>query len=270
MWPAGWIPLPSPLLLEDCALYLLPHFGPDEARYFFPDAQIAGSARAMEVVLEQLKRSFPDDRRKLLLAHCFAAGGQAAARTAQPVGGAAAGCRWKPSRLRLRGPRPPARPPNPARLHPLRGLPPCPTPLRRRARPKSATLLDSQTLALRPIPLPCPYELVERSGRVEELVAFAEENRGSEAYCSLRLTDRAVDYAIERRLRELLPGLLLLQGQAPSLQADAVLRPEELSALSPLSLLRRYMQSVGGRAAGQGTGGLVPPCLGGRRPAASA
>lgn len=239
-------PFAQPLLLEDCALYLLPHFGPDEARYFFPDAQIAGSARAMEVVLEQLKRSFPDDRRKLLLAHCFAAGGQAGGsdRSAQ-VGGSgrvpletfegfdyvALGHLHAPQTLRgfIR----------------YAGSP-LPYSFAEAGQAKSATLLDSQTLALRPIPLPCPYELVERSGRVEELVAFAEENRGSEAYCSLRLTDRAVDYAIERRLRELLPGLLLLQGQAPSLQADAVLRPEELSALSPLSLLRRYMQGVEG------------------------
>lgn len=200
----------------------------------------------MEVVLEQLKRSFPDDRRKLLLAHCFAAGGQAGGsdRSAQ-VGGSgrvpletfegfdyvALGHLHAPQTLRgfIR----------------YAGSP-LPYSFAEAGQAKSATLLDSQTLALRPIPLPCPYELVERSGRVEELVAFAEENRGSEAYCSLRLTDRAVDYAIERRLRELLPGLLLLQGQAPSLQADAVLRPEELSALSPLSLLRRYMQSVEG------------------------
>ena len=237
-------PFAAPILTDDCAFYLLPHFGTEEARYYFPDRELPGFAAAMEMVLNEMRRNFSGSRKNILLAHCFAAGGTAAGsdRSAQ-VGGSA---RVPVTAFEgfdyvalghLHGPQT------------LSGFvryagSPLPYSFAECGQEKSCTLLDTDTMEIRILPLPAPYTLLEKSGEAEQLIAYAEQNAGSDTYYSLNLTDKSVDYAIERRLRSLLPNLLLLRGRAPKLQGGAALEPEALNALSPMALLQKYMEDV--------------------------
>ncbi len=236
-------PFAPPLLTDECAFFLLPHFGADEARYYFPGRELPGMAAAMEAVLQGFLQSPVGDRRRVLLAHCFAAGGEAAGSDRSALVGGSA--RTPVSAFEgfdyvalghLHGPQT------------LGGFvryagSPLPYSFAESGQAKSCTLYDTKDGSLRVLPLPAPYELVEKSGPAEALLELARQQRGSEAFWSLTLTDRAVDHALERELRECLPHLLLLRGRA--VRAGSVeLGPEALSALSPLALVQRYLREV--------------------------
>lgn len=238
-------PFASPIETDDCVFFLLPYFTADEARYFFPDTEIQGMAQAMDVVLSQMKRRLLPNKRNILLSHCFAAGGSVSGsdRSAQ-VGGSArvALASFEGFDYAALGHLHAAQSPAPGVRY---AGTPLPYSFAEAGQQKSVTLYDTASGTITPLPLPMPYTLIEKKGSAEELLSFAQDAADPSVYYSLALTDKSVDFLIERELRQRLPNLLLLQGLSPVPAGGVQLTPQELASLSPMGLLRQYMESEG-------------------------
>lgn len=66
----------KPVTLADTQFFLLPYFEPIQARQLFEDDQIRTVNQAMERLVKAMQTKFAPDKKHVLIAHFFAAGGQ--------------------------------------------------------------------------------------------------------------------------------------------------------------------------------------------------
>ena len=239
----------APVVLEDTAFFLLPWFSNDQARALFPDATIRTAADAMQIVCDRMRELFLPDKRNVLIAHCFAAGGQTSEsdRSAE-LGGAgrialAAFDGFDYVAL--------------GHLHRAQQLAPhirysgtpYPYSFTEAGQDKTFTLLDTDTMTITALPALSETGRTLRvlRGSFEQLRDFAHWDTAREDYLAVTLTDCPAGAERLALLREDYPHLLLLEGTRPEgIETGSTLTTQELSALTPEALLTRFCEETAG------------------------
>ena len=226
-----------------CRVHVLPHFSVDQARSLYPTEaeEIRGVNDACRALLKDA--DLAPDKPNILLAHLFVAGGETQAGSsdrAAVVGGAgkvdaslferfdyvALGHlhrpQWVGERIRYSGT-------------------PYPYSLSEAGQEKSITLYDTESRACTVVPIPRQRDVRVLSGTYEELLSGAP----SQDYLRLEIADRAVDAQVLDKLRVLYPCAVEVRGASHAAEMGGALTREEIGAISPLEVMRRFMQERG-------------------------
>lgn len=257
----GRLELPvRPLFIEDCLVYVLPWFSPEEVRPHFPGREIRGTQQAMEAVLDEIRSGWGEEgasKKRILAAHCLVMGGEISdSDTAARIGGASAvsasvfhgfdyaalGHLHKPQTVS--GPE--------GTLIRYCGSP-LPYSFSESGQEKSFSLYDSETGAFRTVSYPPPLTLIEKKGSYEELLSSAgsqppqnESDASPLEYVKITVTDRFAGQEVYRRMQEAYPGLLQFAGRVPEQEETAGLTLEEVTRLSPEELAARFLEDQTG------------------------
>lgn len=238
----------EPVVLGDTAFFLLPYFNAEEARYLYPDREIRGAADAMAVVCEDLRAQRAAGKCNILVAHCFAAGGE----TGESDRAAVLGSAGRVPLAAFAGFDYVAL----GHLHRAQQLACGDTILRYSGTPypysfgeagqeKSFTLLDTQTMELSTIPVPPSRPLRILRGEQAALLENAPWDKAREDYLKIELTDSPPHLWLMAAFREYYPNLLEFQGLRQSGEGQGI-TVQELEELRPLDLVRKFCEEVGG------------------------
>lgn len=238
----------EPVVLGDTAFFLLPYFNAEEARYLYPDREIRGAADAMAVVCEDLRAQRAAGKCNILVAHCFAAGGE----TGESDRAAVLGSAGRVPLAAFAGFDYVAL----GHLHRAQQLACGDTILRYSGTPypysfgeagqeKSFTLLDTQTMELSTIPVPPSRPLRILRGEQAALLENAPWDKAREDYLKIELTDSPPHLWLMAAFREYYPNLLEFQGLRQSGEGQGI-TVQELEELRPLDLVTKFCEEVGG------------------------
>lgn len=238
----------EPVVLGDTAFFLLPYFNAEEARYLYPDREIRGAADAMAVVCEDLRAQRAAGKCNILVAHCFAAGGE----TGESDRAAVLGSAGRVPLAAFAGFDYVAL----GHLHRAQQLVCGDTILRYSGTPypysfgeagqeKSFTLLDTQTMELSTIPVPSSRPLRILRGEQAALLENAPWDKAREDYLKIELTDSPPHLWLMAAFREYYPNLLEFQGLRQSGEGQGI-TVQELEELRPLDLVTKFCEEVGG------------------------
>lgn len=234
-------------------VWLLPWFTTEKARAVFPESaeEIDSMEDAFRVVLDSVRARFVPGRRQILLAHAFLVDAETClSDRAAEVGRAAALGRGVFEGFdyvalgHLHGPQ------NVGAHIRYSG-----TPMKyafgsEESQEKSVTLLDTETLERKIIPLPALHERTSVEGTYEQVLSAAglsdAQRRG---YVRARITDRYVGLEAMASLRETYPLLLEASGLSYDREDAGVrmtLEELEREADDPQSIFRRFCEDCAG------------------------
>ena len=234
-------------------VWLLPWFTTEKARAVFPESaeEIDSMEDAFRVVLDSVRARFVPGRRQILLAHAFLVDAETClSDRAAEVGRAAAVGRGVFEGFdyvalgHLHGPQ------NVGAHIRYSG-----TPMKyafgsEESQEKSVTLLDTETLERKIIPLPALHERTSLEGTYEQVLSAAglsdAQRRG---YVRARITDRYVGLEAMASLRETYPLLLEASGLSYDREDAGVrmtLEELEREADDPQSIFRRFCEDCAG------------------------
>lgn len=234
-------------------VWLLPWFTTEKARAVFPESaeEIDSMEDAFRVVLDSVRARFVPGRRQILLAHAFLVDAETClSDRAAEVGRAAAVGRGVFRGFdyvalgHLHGPQDVG-----AHIR-YSG-----TPMKyafgsEESQEKSVTLLDTETLERKIIPLPALHERTSVEGTYEQVLSAAglsdAQRRG---YVRARITDRYVGLEAMASLRETYPLLLEASGLSYDREDAGVrmtLEELEREADDPQSIFRRFCEDCAG------------------------
>lgn len=234
-------------------VWLLPWFTTEKARAVFPESaeEIDSMEDAFRVVLDSVRTRFVPGRRQILLAHAFLVDAETClSDRAAEVGRAAAVGRGVFEGFdyvalgHLHGPQ------NVGAHIRYSG-----TPMKyafgsEESQEKSVTLLDTETLERKIIPLPALHERTSVEGTYEQVLSAAglsdAQRRG---YVRARITDRYVGLEAMASLRETYPLLLEASGLSYDREDAGVrmtLEELEREADDPQSIFRRFCEDCAG------------------------
>lgn len=234
-------------------VWLLPWFTTEKARAVFPESaeEIDSMEDAFRVVLDSVRARFVPGRRQILLAHAFLVDAETClSDRAAEVGRAAAVGRGVFEGFdyvalgHLHGPQ------NVGAHIRYSG-----TPMKyafgsEESQEKSVTLLDTETLERKIIPLPALHERTSVEGTYEQVLSAAglsdAQRRG---YVRARITDRYVGLEAMASLRETYPLLLEASGLSYDREDAGVrmtLEELEREADDPQSIFRRFCEDCAG------------------------
>lgn len=234
-------------------VWLLPWFTTEKARAVFPESaeEIDSMEDAFRVVLDSVRARFVPGRRQILLAHAFLVDAETClSDRAAEVGRAAAVGRGVFEGFdyvalgHLHGPQDVG-----AHIR-YSG-----TPMKyafgsEESQEKSVTLLDTETLERKIIPLPALHERTSVEGTYEQVLSAAglsdAQRRG---YVRARITDRYVGLEAMASLRETYPLLLEASGLSYDREDAGVrmtLEELEREADDPQSIFRRFCEDCAG------------------------
>lgn len=234
-------------------VWLLPWFTTEKARAVFPESaeEIDSMEDAFRVVLDSVRTRFVPGRRQILLAHAFLVDAETClSDRAAEVGRAAAVGRGVFEGFdyvalgHLHGPQDVG-----AHIR-YSG-----TPMKyafgsEESQEKSVTLLDTETLERKIIPLPALHERTSVEGTYEQVLSAAglsdAQRRG---YVRARITDRYVGLEAMASLRETYPLLLEASGLSYDREDAGVrmtLEELEREADDPQSIFRRFCEDCAG------------------------
>ena len=235
-----------PVLLGDCAFFLLPYFNAEQVRAMFPGENIKSYADAAAVLAGRMREHFVPGKKHILLAHCFAAGAQLSEsdRAAQ-VGGS--------SQIALDtfdgfdyvalGHLHRAQDMGPGVRY--SGSPLCYA-FSEAGQEKSFTLLDTETMGYTVLPVKTGRRMRVLSGDFEALLAQAPQDPAPEDYLQVVLEDCPAGMEKLEMLRAFYPHLLLLRGREPAGGQESALTADAISQLSPEQLLRQFCFEIRG------------------------
>ena len=234
-------------------VWLLPWFTTEKARAVFPESaeEIDSMEDAFRVVLDSVRARFVPGRRQILLAHAFLVDAETClSDRAAEVGRAAAVGRGVFEGFdyvalgHLHGPQ------DIGEHIRYSG-----TPMKyafgsEESQEKSVTLLDTETLERKIIPLPALHERTSVEGTYEQVLSAAglsdAQRRG---YVRARITDRYVGLEAMASLRETYPLLLEASGLSYDREDAGVrmtLEELEREADDPQSIFRRFCEDCAG------------------------
>ena len=241
-----------PICLEEegeaVEIYLLPYFQPEEARAVLENSEIRTMEQAMAELFAGIQKE--GSIRRILLAHCFAAGGETSdSDRAALVGGAsrvgaevfsafdyvALGHLHAPQKVGKNA---------------YYSGTPLPYSFSEKNQRKHFLVLDTEDLSLREIPVQAPYCLREERGTLAELKKQAKEHP-SQDYLRLEATDARIAKEDYEFFREAYPNLLLAYSSAYAPGEEAALSPEQVEQLSAEAILREFLQEQEGRSPSQ-------------------
>jgi len=234
-------------------VWLLPWFTTEKARAVFPEraGEIDSMESAFRVVLDAVRARFTPGRRQILLAHAFLVDAETSlSDRAAEVGRAAAVGRgiFEGFDYVALG-----------HLHGPQDIGACirysGTPMKyafgsEESQVKSVTLLDTETLARRVIPLPALHERCTVEGTYEQVLSAAGLSEARRrGYVRVRVTDCYLGLEAVAALRETYPLLLEAVGLSYDREDAGVrmtLEDLEREADDPESIFRRFCQDCAG------------------------
>lgn len=241
----------APVSIGDAVFYLLPYFNAEEARYLYPDREIENMADAMEAVCDEIRAVPTPGKKRILLAHCYVAGGETGESDRSAILGGAG--RIPPSAfagfdyVAL------------GHLHRAQQFPlpggglarysgtPYPYAFSEAGQEKSFTLLDTDTMALSAVPVTAGRRLRILHGPFEKLLELAPWDQRRDDYIKAKLTDCTPGLERNAMLREHYPNLLLVEGLLPAVEGGTdSLTAQDLEAMSPRDLVTRFCEEIGG------------------------
>lgn len=237
---------PMPIVIGDCAFWLLPYFNPEQVRLLYPEAGIKTAHDAMRALMDDIRARQDSTKRLIIGAHCFVTGASPAESDyGAQLGGAAqvgaevfAGADYVAlgHLHRAQEPAPRVR---------YSGAP---YPYAFSEQGNSVTVFDTDAGEIRTVPLHPARTLRTLRGTYHEVLDAAEADARREDYMKIELTDRAAGLEVIDTLRAIYPNLLQILGAAPAGGLSDTLTVSELYDLAPRELLCRFCEEQGGEA----------------------
>lgn len=230
---------------QDCDFYLLPFFSIEEARFLYPDREIASYRDAFDALLEDIRSRFEPGRKQVLASHCYVSGAQVSeSDRAVVVGGAAmvgadvfAGFDYvalghlhraqQIGNARYSG--------SPMKLS-----------FGEADTPKSVTMLDTETMAVLELPVSTERDLRVAEGTFDELLAQAEADANREDYIKIILRDRYAHIELQDIFRRYYPNLLMMEGKQYDAGDAAGISAGEAVSLSAQEIMERFVTEATG------------------------
>lgn len=238
----------KPVVLGDTQFFLLPYFEPFAARQYFADPDLTTIASAMQAVITKLKTLFIPDKKHVLVAHFFAAGGNiGSSETNLTIGGLAVVPQQlladfdyvalghlhskdalHQERIRYSG-------------APLKFA------IGEASQTKGVWIVDTAPFQVKFVPLHPIRELRQLKASFATLLTPAfYQHQATDDYLAVDLTDDDIIPNLRGRLQNIYPHLLQVrraQGAVSLTQAT-----QTVTELAPLTLLARYYQELNGTA----------------------
>jgi len=224
--------------LGECVVHVLPYVTTDDVRIAYPEQQeaVTSSVEAFRIALSHRKPP-KDGKKHILLAHCFAAGGEVSDtdRAAAAGGSLAIPTEWfedydyvalghlhRPQSLDGGSIR-------------YSGTPIC-TSFAEAGQEKSVTILDTDSMEKEIVPLHPLHGMEKREGTLHDLLQGKSDN-----YMQLTLTDRMPTAGVQEELRLRYPNALLFSYARENEQRKLNrLTVEEARQETPLSVAKRF------------------------------
>lgn len=225
--------------LGEAVVHVLPYVHTDDVRIAYPQERerIACAADAMRIALDHRRPEKGDGRRHILMAHCFAAGGRTGqSDRAAAVGGALAvpTTLFAPYDYTALGHlhRPQTLSGAPVRYS---GTPLCYS-FAEADQEKSVTLLDTEDMSWRAVPLHPLHKVLRAQGTMDELLMGESED-----YMHLTVLDEPATASVQDELRRRYPRALLIEsGRREIMGAAPMLTMEEAESDSPLRIAEKF------------------------------
>lgn len=239
----------EPVSIGNADIYMLPWFTTDRVRATYPEEadRIDSMESAYSMVLGHIRSSFNPDRKHILMAHAFVVSAELSESDRSAVVGTAAaigrsvfegfdyvalGHIHKPQNIGC-------------------NIRYCGTPMKyafgsEEKQAKSVTILDTETMETRILPLHPLHERLTISGTLDEIRAAAGLSEAQKnGYVRLQISDQFVDADLAESLRAIYPNLLDWSGKSFETGNSGVsVNMEELDVLSgnPVELFRRFCE----------------------------
>lgn len=234
--------------IGDCDFHLVPYFALDEAKYLFPNRQFRSYSEAFTAVLDEMRATFAPGRKNILIAHCFVSGAEVVeSDRAVRIGGAAMvgaavfegfdyvalghlhRAQTVAEHVRYSG--------SPMQLS-----------FGEAGLQKSFTILDTVDMRICELPVEQPRALRVLSGTFAEVLAVAENDSCTEDYIKIVLSDRYAHLELQDIFRKYYPNLLVVEGKAYTEGSGETLSVADVSALSPMDIMERFVLEYTDRA----------------------
>ena len=234
-----------PICLEEegeaVEIYLLPYFQPEEARAVLENSEIRTLEQAMAELFAGIQKE--GDIRRILLAHCFAAGGETSdSDRAALVGGASRVGAEVFSAFDYVALGHLHRPQNIGKNMRYAGSP-LKYSFSEENQQKSMTLLDTRTMEREEIPVPPFYGCKTIRGTREEVW---REEPDAQNFIRIEVTDEPMTSILHEALKERFPHLLVALGRRPESMRHGH-TVEEMHQLTPESLLEAFLMETAGQ-----------------------
>lgn len=234
---------PTPVVIGDAEIVLLPYFHPAQVQLLYPAQEIHTAHEAMCALMDDVRAQHDPSRRLIVGAHCFVTGASPAESDfgAQLGGAAQVGAEAFQGADYV------------ALGHLHRAQSPAPN-VRYSGTPypyafseggNSAALYDTATDQVKMLEFHPVRTLRTLCGAYADILAQAEQDTRREDYLKIELTDRAAGLEALETLRTLYPNLIMLSGKAAHMDGTATLDIKALQTLSPRELLTRFCMETG-------------------------
>lgn len=231
----------KPVIIKNCAFYMIPHFNTETVRALFPEENIENYQAAYKLVCDKIRSEMDEKLVNIVVGHCYVAGGvlSESDRSARlggseiipasvfdgfdyvALGHLHAPYNVTPS-IRYSG-----------------------TPLKysfgEKGNTKSVSIFDSESKDIFTINFPFVKDLREISGTFLELLELAESDVKKDDYMKIVVTDRYPTGDIYELFKKLYSYILKFEGMAIRSETSmSTLTAGEIVKLSPLELLKDY------------------------------
>ncbi|MFA5658387.1 MAG: exonuclease SbcCD subunit D [Oscillospiraceae bacterium] len=230
----------EPVVIGSCAFYIVPFFNTESARAVFGE-KIESYQDVYKLICDKIRENFDITKTNILVSHCFVTGGiLTESDRAARLGGAA----QLPAEIfsgfdyvAL------------GHLHTPHGIGDnirySGTPMKysfgEHNSVKSVTIFDSEAKKITTVPVPAERDLRVLEGSYIELLKNAENDERCDDYIKIVLNDRFAEGEIFSRFKLYYSNILSFEGVNYRSESTASqLTASELSALSPVELLKAY------------------------------
>ena len=236
----------KPVIIEDVCIYPVPYFNVDEVRSLYPDEKIISYSDAMECVIKNIKVNFMENKKNILMCHCFVGGSELSESDRSAIVGGtsvvsaeilngfdyvAMGHLHKPqnrgNNIRYSG--------SPLKYSFSEAM-----------HKKSITLIEIENgINIEEIEVIPLREMRFIKGTYEELKSIAENDILSDDYIKIEITDAYAGMEAVEIFRSYYKNLLSITGKINEIEENQM-TVEELYNLSPDDILERFYKDVTG------------------------
>lgn len=231
-----------PVIIDDVAIYSIPHFNIDEVRAMYPDHEIKSYENAMMVVCESIRELLDKTKKNIVIAHAFVSGAQLSDSDRSAMIGTAT----MVSKDVFEGFDYVAlghlhRPQNISKNIRYSGSP-LKYSFSEANYNKSVTIIDTNNMEYSEIEISPLHNMKIIRGEYDEVLSSAEY---SEDFIKIEITDKYVSIEALNTFRTFYPNLLAISGKSSVLDNEQVtLTIDEIENLSPVEILNKFFMET--------------------------
>lgn len=242
----------TPVIKGNTAFYIMPYFNPSDAAALLDCKPTA--AAVMEAAVKKILSEADKSLRKVLVAHCFAAGGKVSESDSSAIACEAVGGADKIPLSAFEGFDYVAL----GHLHRAQtfSIPngtdgetiirysgtPLPYSFSEAEQKKTFTLFDTETHELTEPEVPSHYRLRSLEDTYENILKYSETDENRSDYMKITVTNRFDTDGVYASLKEKYPNLLRFIARRTSADGETELTAREASELDMISLAKRYAE----------------------------